>query len=344
MNDQRPVKRPPSLLERAADMFGVDPVANAPTIDVSNLPPEPAKKPRKAKNAPAVDAAAPDAAAPSAPAPDPAPVVETAPTIKPSPSKEIARAAPAIVPTRQGTVDRERLAARGMVVPGAPVTGISEEYRMVKRELIRNFGGAGNRPLLPRGHRVLIASANPGEGKTFSAVNLALSLAVEADHDVLLIDADIAKPSVLEALGLDDGPGLMDALADPHLPLGDCLIQTDIAGLKVMPAGTAHMHDTELLASARTEALLGQLEAGAPGRIVILDSPPVLAASPAAVLAGHVGQTIMVVRADETLESALRDAIGLMGACPHIQLLLNGVKYSPGGRRFGTYYGQGGAS
>src|SRR3546814_10363133 len=88
------------------------------------------------------------------------------------------------------------------------------------------------------------------------------------------------------------------------------------------------LNDTELLASARTEALLAQLEQGAPGRILILDSPPVLAASPAAVLAGHVGQLIMVVRADETLESALRDAIGLMGACPHIQLLLNGVKYS----------------
>src|SRR3546814_1286481 len=97
-----------------------------------------------------------------------------------------------------------------MIVPGAPVTGISEEYRIVKRELIRNFAGAANRPILPRGHRVLIASANPGEGKTFSAVNLALSLAVEADHDVLLIDADIAKPSVIEALGLEDGPGLME--------------------------------------------------------------------------------------------------------------------------------------
>src|SRR3546814_4322908 len=107
-------------------------------------------------------------------------------------------------------------------------------------------------------------------------------------------------------LGLDEGPGLMDALADPHLPLGDCLIQTDIAGLKVMPAGTQHMNDTELLASARTEGLLAQLEQGAPGRILILDSPPVLAASPAAVLAGHVGQLIMVVRADETLESAMR--------------------------------------
>lgn len=339
MNDQRKVKRPPSLLERAADMFGLDPAANAPTIDVANLPPDAPKKAKKIKAEPVAEVFPAETLDPAAAAP----AVEAAPTPRPSPRKDVAKAAPAIVPTRQGTIDRARLAARGMIVPGTPVTGISEEYRIVKRELIRNFGGVGNRPVLPRGHRVLIASANPGEGKTFSAVNLALSLAVEADHDVLLIDADIAKPSVLAALGLDDGPGLMDALADPHLPLGDCLIQTDIPGLKVMPAGTGHMHDTELLASARTEALLAQLEQGAPGRILIIDSPPVLAASPAAVLAGHVGQTIMVVRADETLESALRDAIGLMGACPHIQLLLNGVKFSPGGRRFGTYYGQGGA-
>ena len=276
MNDHRKVKRPPSLLERAADMFGLDPAANAPTIDVSNLPPEPEKKAKKAKAEPAAEA-------PQAEVLPPEPVVEAAPAVEPapvksSPRKEIARAAPAIVPTRQGRIDRDRLAAHGMVVPGAPVTGISEEYRIVKRELIRNFGGVGNRPILPRGHRVLIASANLGEGKTFSAVNLALSLAVEADHDVLLIDADIAKPSVLATLGLKDGPGLMDALADPTLPLGDCLIQTDIPGLKVMPAGTQHTHDTELLASARTEALLAQLEAGAPGRIVILDSPPVAAA------------------------------------------------------------------
>lgn len=336
MNEHRPVKRAPSLLERAADLFGTDPAAGAPTIDLANLPPEPERKKAK-KQAESKALATPEVESL-------APAADAADIGKPSPRKEVARAAPAVVPTRQGTIDRDRLAARGMIVPGMPVTGISEEYRIVKRELIRNFAGSGSRPVLPRGHRVLIASANPGEGKTFSAVNLALSLAVEADHDVLLIDADIAKPSVLEALGLDDGPGLMDALADPHLALGDCLIQTDIAGLKVMPAGAAHMHDTELLASARTEALLAQLEAGAPGRILILDSPPVLAASPAAVLAGHVGQTILVVRADETLESALRDAIGLMGACPHIQLLLNGTKYSPGGRRFGTYYGQGGAS
>ncbi len=343
MNEHRPVKRQPSLLERAADLFGIDPAAGAPTIDVSGLPPEPAKSAKARKEvAPALHEAGPAAATDLAAEVAPAP--EAAPAIKASLAKAAAPAAPLVVPTRHGKIDRDRLAARGMIVPGAPVTGISEEYRIVKREIIRNFTGIPGRPVLPRGHRVLIASANPGEGKTFTAVNLALSLAVEADHEVLLIDADIAKPSVLEALGLGEGPGLMDALADPLLPLGDCLIQTDIPGLKVMPAGTQHMHDTELLASARTEALLAQLEAGAPGRIIILDSPPVLAASPAAVLAGHVGQLIMVVRADETLESSLRDAIGLMGACPHIQLLLNGVKFSPGGRRFGTYYGQGGAS
>ncbi len=337
MNEHRPFKRKPSLLERAADMFGIDAASNAPTIDLTDLPPEPDKK--RAKRKPEVDAE-------PAPADVAEPVVEVAAAAAPTPSprKDVARAAPAIVPARQGKINRDALAARGMVVPGAPVTGISEEYRIVKRELIRNFSGTANRPVVPRGHRVLIASANPGEGKTFTAINLALSLAAEADHDVLLIDADIAKPSVLDTLGLAEGPGLMDALSDPHLPLGDCLIQTDIPGLKVMPAGTQHMNDTELLASARTETLLAQLEQGAPGRIVILDSPPVLAASPAAVLAGHVGQLIMVVRADETLESSLRDAIGLMGACPHMQLLLNGVKFSPGGRRFGTYYGQGGAS
>jgi exopolysaccharide/PEP-CTERM locus tyrosine autokinase len=350
MTQHRPIKKTTSILERAADIFGTDPVANAPTIDLSSLPPEPVKPARRAKSAPEVRPQSHVVAA--------EPVAEVLPPIaavavsaepvevaapKPSPSKEIARAAPAVVAGRQGVINAKLLADAGMVVPGQAVTGIAEEYRIVKREIIRNMIGAPNRPIMPRGHRVLIASANPGEGKSFSAVNLALSLAAEADYDVLLIDGDMAKPSVVKMLGLQDGPGLMDALADPHLPLSDCIIQTDLPGLKVMPAGKSTHGDTELLASSRTEALLMQLEAGAPGRILVIDSPPILAASPAAVLAGHVGQLILVVRADETLESALRDAVGLVSACPNIQLLLNGVKFSPGGRRFGTYYGQGGA-
>ena len=333
MTDHRPVKKASSILERAADIFGTDPLANAPTIDVAKLPPAKVRRSRASADRPDVAQAIVTAAP-----------VEVPADILPVPVRDPGRAAPAIVPGRQGSIDTARLAEAGMVVPGSAVTGIAEEYRIVKRELIRNIHGGPGRPIMARGHRVLIASANPGEGKTFSAVNLALSLAAEADHDVLLIDADIAKPSVLARLGLEDGPGLMDALADPHLPMRDCLIQTDLPRLKVMPAGSSTIDDTELLASARTESLLAALEAGAPGRIILIDSPPILAASPATVLAGHVGQLIMVVRADETREAALRDAVGLVGACPHIQLLLNGVKFSPGGRRFGTYYGQGGAA
>lgn len=304
-----------STLERAADIFGPDPLGKAPAIDLSGLPAEPGKRVRRAMPEMAVGAI-------SAP---PAPAAPAA----------------AIVPARQGTIDADALAAFGMIVPGGPVTGLAEEYRIVKRELIRAITGGPARPMVARGHRILIASANPGEGKTFCAVNLALSLAAETDFDVVLIDGDIAKPSIVKILGLTDGPGLMDALGDQHLPLGDCLIQTDLPGLKVMPAGQPTSGDSELLASARTESLLANLEAGAPGRIILIDSPPILAASPAAVLAGHVGQLVLVVRADTTLEASVRDAVGLVSACPHIQLLLNGVKFSASGRRFGTYYGQG---
>lgn len=320
MTDPRPIDKTSatptkSTLERAADIFGSDPLGQTPAIDLGGLPAEPAKRGRRAK-----------------------PELATAPASAPPSTAQLA---PAIIAARHGTIDADALAVRGMIVPGGPVTGIAEEYRIVKRELIRAISGGPARPMVPRGRRILIASANPGEGKTFCTVNLALSLAAEADIDVVLIDGDIAKPSIVNTLGLTDGPGLMDALADPRLPLGECLIQTDLPRLKVMPAGQSTSGDTELLASARTESLLASLESGAPGRIILIDSPPILAASPAAVLAGHVGQLVMVVRADTTLEASVRDAVGLVSACPHIQLLLNGVKFSASGRRFGTYYGQG---
>ena len=237
-------------------------------------------------------------------------------------------------------VDREALRQAGFVLPDGPVTGISEEFRIIKRQLLLAATGGRHGEKIPHGERILICSAHPGEGKTFCAVNLALSLAAEKDVEVLLVDADFAKPSILSTLGLAGGPGLMDALADPDVDVQDCVIRTDIPKLSVLPAGRQTNADTEFLASAHTEAVLDALTASHPSRIVIFDSPPILAASPAAALAGHVGQAVLVVRADETTENALRDAVGLLQGCDNIQLLLNGVKFSPGGRRFGTYYGQ----
>lgn len=238
-------------------------------------------------------------------------------------------------------VDRAALEEAGFVLPDGPISGLSEEFRIIKRQLLLAATGGKHGQKVPHGARILICSAHQGEGKTFCAVNLALSVAAEKDYEVLLVDADFAKPSILSTLGLAGGPGLMDALVDPAVDVQDCVIPTDIPRLSVLPAGRQNNEDTEYLSSARTEAVLDALTASYPSRIVIFDSPPILAASPAAVLAQNVGQAVLVVRADETTENALRDAVGLLAGCDNIQLLLNGVKFSPAGRRFGTYYGQG---
>ena len=238
-------------------------------------------------------------------------------------------------------LDRIALAEAGFVLPDGPVTGIAEEFRIVKRQLLLGARGGKGQEALPNGNRILICSAHPGDGKTFCAVNLALSLAAEKDIEVLLVDADFAKPSVVKALGLSDGPGLMDALADPDIAIEDIVIRTDVPALSVLPAGRQTNNDSEYLGSARTAQLLDRIMLGNPDRIILFDSPPLLAASPAAVLAAHVGQALMVVRADRTSESALRDAASMLDACAHVQLLLNGVKFSASGRRFGNYYGKG---
>ncbi len=238
-------------------------------------------------------------------------------------------------------VDRDKLRAAGFIVPGGAVTGISEEFRIVKRQLLQQAAGGKHADKIEYGERILICSAQTGEGKTFCAVNLALSIAAEKDNEVLLIDADFAKPSILDVLGIGGERGLMDALSDPELAIEDCIIPTDVVGLSVLSAGAQTNNDTEFLASARTRQVLDQLTRHNPRRIVIFDSPPVLAASPASELAMHVGQAVMIVRADRTTENALRDALGLMAGCENIQLLLNSAKFSPTGRSFGSYYGYG---
>jgi len=237
-------------------------------------------------------------------------------------------------------IDREKLAHLGIILPEGDATGTSEEFRIVKRRVLAAaFDGPDGMPM-NRGNMVLVNSAHPGEGKTWCAINLAMSLAAEQDMDVLLVDADFGKPQVCERLGLPEGTGLMDALADPHVPIEQAVLRTDIPSLSVLPAGRQVRNDTEFVASERTAQVLDRLNASSGRRIIIFDSPPVLAASPAAELARHVGQTVLVVRADRTTEAALRDAVSLLSACPVIRLLLNGVKFSSSGRQFGSYYGK----
>ncbi|WP_336972602.1 AAA family ATPase [Sphingobium aromaticiconvertens] len=232
-------------------------------------------------------------------------------------------------------LDRVKMAEAGFIQPDGPVTALSEEFRVLKRALLGQL--ANN----PRGNRILICSAYSGEGKTFCAINLALSLAAEKDREILLVDADVAKPSITDALGITAGPGLLDALADPVIAIEDCIQRTDIPSLSILPAGQRSNNDTEYLASARTEALLARLTHGRPDRIILFDSPPLLLASAAAVLASHAAIALLVVRADSTPESALRDAAGQLKGGAQVQLMLNGVQFSTSGRRFGSYYPKG---
>ena len=319
-----PIRSGPSLLERAAEIYDFSSgalIAPAPAVDR-----EPAPAPRPEPLLPPEPVAL-------APAPAARPAEPPLPLRKP-----VQPAGRAPVRRRHVAVDRERLRAAGFVVPDAGTSALAEELRLVKRQLL--LAAAGRTGIAEARRRaILVCSAQPDEGKTFCALNLALSLAGEQDVEVLLVDGDVAKPEILSLLGIEDGPGLIDALADPGADAEAFVIDTDIDGLSILPAGRQVNNVPELLASSRTSELLGALAAADPRRIILIDSPPVLMASPAGILAGHVGQALVVVRADATTESDLKETIGLLSACAHVGLVLNGAGFAASGRRFGHYNG-----
>ncbi len=238
------------------------------------------------------------------------------------------------------TIDRVRLAEAGHIVPEAAATGLAEEFRLIKRRLLATLDRLGTLPEEKR-RSVLICSAQPKEGKSFCAVNLALSLAGEREVEVLLVDGDFTKPDIPAMLGIESGPGLVDALADPLADPESFGIRTDVPGLSVLPAGRKQNNVPELLASGRTREVLARLVAGDGRRIILFDSPPALMASPATLLAGHVGQALVVVRADQTTEADLRETIGLLSGCDHVALMLNGAAIAVSGRKYGAYDGYG---
>ncbi|MBO9712512.1 AAA family ATPase [Sphingomonas sp.] len=337
MNDETPRRLKGSLLERAAEQFHYMPAPKLPEAPAPVAAPAPAaassaRHPGESRD-PGQQAVSPVALGPGFRRDD-----EEVGAIAPEPVEPLTLHEP--IGRRRAAIDREKLAAAGMIVPGASVTPLAEEFRMVKRQLIltaQKVAGADQQ----RARMVLVCSAQPDEGKTFCAINLALSMAAETDVEILLVDADFAKPDVLARLGIAEGPGLLDVLSGAVADAEDCIIDTDVPQLSLLPAGTRTHMDTELLASARARAILDRLAAANPRRIVIFDSPPALAASPASVLALIAGQVMLVVRADRTSESDVREAVQMLDACEHIQLVLNSVSYQPGGRRFGSYYGYG---
>jgi len=242
---------------------------------------------------------------------------------------------------RQSDINMDALRARGFITPDTPATATAEEFRIIKRQLLRQVH-ANRESHVANPNLILVGSTHPDEGKSFSAVNLALSMASERDMTVLLVDADFSKPEILTTLGLKGGKGLMDILSEPGLDIAQCLIRTNISNLSILPAGRQHNLSTEHLASDRMKQVMAEISQRYSDRIIIFDSPPALASSAASVLATHVGQIIFVVEAGKTRESDLQEALALMSSCPNIQLVLNKVPVHQQNRRFAHYYGYGG--
>lgn len=249
--------------------------------------------------------------------------------------------APSSALSRRVEIDLEALALAGIVSPNAPRSQIADQFRVIKRPLISNAMGKGP-SMIANGNLIMITSALPGEGKSFTAINLAMSIATELDYTVMLVDADVGRPSVMNMLGLPIGPGLLDLVADESQDLSRMLLKTNIDKLTILPSGTPHARATELLASDAMTRLLNDMAKRYADRIIIFDSPPLLLATESRVLASHMGQIVMVVRAQKTLQSDVAQALATIEACPVKLMLLNQARtVAKGGYENGYGYGYG---
>lgn len=257
----------------------------------------------------------------------------------PPPQQPVARVVslpvdfPRVVATPQLNITEALLREKGLRALPEDEAQQRAEYRHIKHGLLGELRAGAKRT-------VLITSALQGEGKSFSAAHLAMSLAVEPDHTVLLVDADVIRPNLTRTFGLVGRPGIMDAVVDTHIDVHSLIVTTNIEGLSILPAGRPHENATEHFASARMRELIEQLLA-VPNRIVVIDSLPLLMTTEARALAPVAGQILIVVRAESTPQSAVLHAIELLGDNSSIKLLLNAVVRTKALGYLGAEYGYG---
>ena len=235
-------------------------------------------------------------------------------------------------------IDEEQLIRRGLLAPLDQAIPVADEFRRIKRPLIDNAMKTES------GHKnhmnlIVVASALPGTGKTFCSVNLAASISLERELNVLLVDADVAKPHISTAFGLADKPGLIDILADENTPTESVLVRTDLNDIQVLPAGRKHSQSTELLASERMEEVMHELATRYPDRMIVMDSPPLLVTSEAQAAARQAGQIVFIVESGRTTDKDIQEALELLDRNKAINVILNKSLYSQAGGYYGGAYG-----
>lgn len=302
---------------------------------------------------PAAASAAAPAAMPAA-ASAPSPVIHAVETFAPTPAESAAAAVaagtaahpagvhaapahgaqPQRAPSgkhsaRKVDLDLARMRDAGMVTAASGRTSLLEDFRVIKRPLLKRAFGEASMPGRPN-NLIMVTSSLPGEGKTYCAINLAMSIAMELDHTVLLVDADVARPSVLRTLGLPAQRGLMDILIDDKLDLSDVMLRTNVDTLSILPAGTSTPRATELLASSTMSNMVNEIANRYPDRVIIFDSPPLLLTSESRVLASHMGQIVMVVEAQATTQHAVKESLRQLEGCSNVNLIYNKARDIPG--------------
>jgi exopolysaccharide/PEP-CTERM locus tyrosine autokinase len=237
-------------------------------------------------------------------------------------------------------IDQAMLERAGLLPREDDASGrLANEVRRAKLPLLNNATGKSVKvPELAE--RIVVTSAVPGEGKTFTAMNLALSLAREPDFEVLLVDADIPKSDLTRTLGLEGLPGLMDVLVDEQRRPTDAILRTDVPNLLVLPAGERHPLAAELFGGRRMGYVLEELGVSTRQRLLVFDSAPLLATSEARVLASLMGQVVVVVGAGATRRHELKSALEGLGDSQYVGLILNKSRLPAIENPYYGYYGQ----
>jgi receptor protein-tyrosine kinase len=292
----------------------------------------------------------PEVEAPGGPAPGLRPLTPTEPTPAAAMRRMAAESTHAVHtlprPARRLPADKPHIAVMldlggleraGYLVPTSARSVLAEEFRHIKRPLLKT--ARAKEPGSSRLSQIMVTSAVPGEGKTFCSINLAMSMAAEIDTSVLLVDADVLHPTVLQRLGIAAERGLLDVLTDSALELSDVVMSTNVPKLSILAAGTRNDRATELLASNAMESLLVKLGDTYPDHVIIFDAPPLLLTNEAKVLASHIGQVVLVVEASKTPRNVVAQAFAAVEHCPNVLSVLNKTTDTATPLGYGYYYG-----
>lgn len=246
--------------------------------------------------------------------------------------------------TRYAELDLDALRTAGYVTPTSARSRITEEFRVIKRPLLLNAFSTRDGAPVRNGHVIMITSAVAGEGKTFVTINLAMSIALERDLNVLVIDTDVVKQDLTRRLGIESKEGLVDLLLDERLDVGDVLVRTNVPNLSLVSAGHNHPQSTELLASRRMANLVEEMASRYSDRVILIDTPPVLESTEPASLALHVGQIAMIVEADRTGRKTIDQAVSALNTTTNASFILNKTSRRLPWDHYGGYYGSYGKS